>query len=410
MKKFLALILALVMALSLVACGEKAPADDAATPDDGAVVESTVKVGFICLHDENSTYDLNFINGAKEAIANLGLTEADYILKTNIPEGQECYEAAMDLVDAGCNIIFANSFGHEPYMLQAAQEVPEVEFCHATGTMAHTAGVANYHNAFASIYEGRFLAGVAAGMKINEMIESGKITADQAKMGYVGAFTYAEVVSGYSSFYLGAKSVCPSVTMDVTFTGSWYDEALEKEGAQKLIAGNCVLISQHADSLGAPTACENAGIPNVSYNGSTQAAGPNTYIISSRINWAPYYEFAINAVKNGETIPADWTGTLGTGSVVLTDLNEAVAAPGTAEKIAEVKAALEAGTLNVYDCATFTVKGENLASYMADVDTDDAYTPDTEVIDGGVFYESKFRSAPYFDLEIDGITRLDVAF
>ena len=410
MKKFLALILALVMALSLVACGEKAPADDAATPDDGAVVESTVKVGFICLHDENSTYDLNFLNGAKEAIANLGLTEADYIIKTNIPEGQECYEAAMDLVDAGCNIIFANSFGHEPYMLQAAQEVPEVEFCHSTGTMAHTAGVANYHNAFASIYEGRFLAGVAAGMKLNEMIESGKITADQAKMGYVGAFTYAEVVSGYSSFYLGAKSVCPSVTMDVTFTGSWYDEALEKEGAQKLIAGNCVLISQHADSLGAPTACENAGIPNVSYNGSTQAAGPNTYIISSRINWAPYYEFAINAVKNGEAIPADWTGTLATGSVVLTDLNDAVAAPGTAEKIAEVKAALEAGTLHVYDCSTFTVKGENLASYMADVDTDDAYTPDTEVIDGGVFYESKFRSAPYFDLEIDGITRLDVAF
>ncbi len=409
MKKFLALILALVMALSLVACGEKAPVDEG-TPDDGAVVESTVKVGFICLHDENSTYDLNFLNGAKEAIANLGLTEADYIIKTNIPEGQECYEGAMDLVDGGCNIIFANSFGHEPYMLQAAQEVPEVEFCHSTGTMAHTAGVPNYHNAFASIYEGRFLAGVAAGMKLNEMIESGKITADQAKMGYVGAFTYAEVVSGYSSFYLGAKSVCPSVTMDVTFTGSWYDEALEKEGAQKLIAGDCVLISQHADSLGAPTACENAGIPNVSYNGSTQAAGPNTYIISSRINWAPYYEFAINAVKNGETIPADWTGTLGTGSVLLTDLNEAVAAPGTAEKIAEVKAALEAGTLNVYDCATFTVKGEALSSYMADVDTDDAYTPDTEVIDGGVFYESKFRSAPYFDLEIDGITRLDVAF
>ena len=410
MKKFFALILALVMALSLVACGEKAPADDAATPDDGAAVESTVKVGFICLHDENSTYDLNFINGAKEAIANLGLTEADYILKTNVPEGQECYETAMDLVDDGCNIIFANSFGHEPYMLQAAKEVPEVEFCHATGTLAHTEGVANYHNAFASIYEGRFLAGVAAGMKLNEMIDSGKITADQAKMGYVGAFTYAEVVSGYSSFYLGAKSVCPSVTMDVTFTGSWYDEALEKEGAQKLIDGDCVLISQHADSLGAPTACENAGIPNVSYNGSTQAAGPNTYIISSRINWAPYYEFAINAVKNGETIPADWTGTLATGSVVLTDLNEAVAAPGTAEKIAEVKAALEAGTLNVYDCSTFTVGGVNLASYMADVDTDAEYAPDTEVVDGGVFYESKFRSAPYFDLEIDGITRLDVAF
>ena len=409
MKKFLALILALVMALSLVACGEKAPVDEG-TPGGDEVVEPAVKVGFICLHDENSTYDLNFLNGAKEAIANLGLTEADYIIKTNIPEGQECKEAALDLVDAGCNIIFANSFGHEPYMLQAAQEVPDVEFCHSTGTLAHTAGVPNYHNAFASIYEGRFLAGVAAGMKLNEMIEAGEITAEQAKMGYVGAFTYAEVVSGYSSFYLGAKYVCPSVTMEVTFTGSWYDEALEKEGAQKLIDGDCVLISQHADSLGAPTACENAGVPNVSYNGSTQAAGPNTYIISSRINWAPYYEYAINAVKNGEAIAADWTGTLATKSVLLSDVNEAVAAAGTAEKLAEVQAALEAGTLNVYDCSTFTVKGENLTSYMADVDTDAAYTPDTEVIENGVFYESKFRSAPYFDLEIDGITRLDVAF
>ena len=406
MKKFLALILALVMALSLVACGNDAPPADDGAADDGAAAPA-VKVGFICLHDENSTYDLNFLNGAKEAIANLGLTEADYIIKTNVPESSECYETAMDLVDDGCNIIFANSFGHEPYMLQAAQEVPDVEFCHSTGTLAHTAGVPNYHNAFASIYEGRFLAGVAAGMKLNEMIEAGEITADQAKMGYVGAFTYAEVVSGYSSFYLGAKSVCPTVTMDVTFTGSWYDEALEKEGAQKLIDGDCVLISQHADSLGAPTACENAGVPNVSYNGSTQAAGPNTYIISSRINWAPYYEYAINAVKNGQAIDADWTGTLATGSVLLSDVNESVAAAGTAEKLAEVQAQLEAGTLNVYDCSTFTVKGENLTSYMADVDTDADYTPDTEVIENGVFYESKFRSAPYFDLEIDGITRLD---
>ncbi|MBP3699347.1 MAG: BMP family ABC transporter substrate-binding protein [Oscillospiraceae bacterium] len=423
MKKFLALILALVMALSLVACGNDAPPADDGAADDGAAT-TAVKVGFICLHDENSTYDLNFLNGAKEAIANLGLTEADYIIKTNVPESSECYETAMDLVDDGCNIIFANSFGHEPYMLQAAQEVPDVEFCHSTGTLAHTAGVPNYHNAFASIYEGRYLAGVAAGLKLNEMIEAGDITADQAKMGYVGAFTYAEVVSGYSSFYLGAKSVCPSVTMEVTFTGSWYDEALEKEGAQKLIDRDCVLISQHADSLGAPTACENAGVPNVSYNGSTQAAGPNTYIISSRINWAPYYEYAINAVKNGQAIDADWTGTLATGSVVLEPINDAVAAPGTAEKIAEVQAALEAGTLHVYDCATFTCtisdtvnafKAETLkldadgyiTSYMADVDTDEAYAGDTEVIDGGVFYESKFRSAPYFDLEIDGITRLD---
>ena len=408
MKKFLALILALVMALSLVACG----GNNNETPDDGNTdgEAAKVKVGFITLHDENSTYDLNFINGAKEAIANLGLTEDDYILKTNVPEGQECYEAAVDMVDAGCNIIFADSFGHEPYMIQAAQEFPEVQFCHSTGTRAHTEGLANYHNAFASIYEGRYLAGIAAGMKMNEMIEAGKFTADEAKMGYVGAFTYAEVISGYTSFYLGAKSVCPTVTMDVTFTGSWYDEALEKEGAQKLIAGGCKLISQHADSFGAPTACENAKVPNVSYNGSTKSAGPNTYIISSRINWAPYYEYAIKAVMDGTEIKTDWTGDLSTGSVVLEEINDAVAAKGTAEAIADAKAKLEKGEIHVFDCANFTVKGEHLTSYKADVDTDAAYTADTEVIKDGYFAESEFRSAPYFDLEIDGITRLDVNF
>ena len=410
MKKFLAMLLALVMALSLVACGKQndTPAGDEGNND--ADTTATVKVGFITLHDENSTYDLNFINGAEEAIANLGLTEADYILKTNVPEGQECYEAAVDMVDKGCNIIFADSFGHEPYMIQAAQEYPDVQFCHSTGTRAHTEGLANYHNAFASIYEGRYLAGIAAGMKLNAMIEAGEFTADEALVGYVGAFTYAEVVSGYTSFFLGVRSVCPTATMKVTFTGSWYDEALEKEGAQKLIGLGCKLISQHADSLGAPTACENAGIPNVSYNGSTQAAAPNTYIISSRINWAPYYEYAIKAVMDGTEIATDWTGTLATGSVVLTDLNTAVAAEGTAEAIAAATEKLEKGELHVYDTSTFTVKGEALTSYLADVDTDADYTPDTEVVHDGYFSESEFRSAPYFDLEIDGIERLDVAF
>ena len=409
MKKFLALMLALVMALSLVACGEKKDptGDDTKTPAEG----SKVKVGFITLHDENSTYDKNFIDAAKEACANLGLVEnEDYFIKTNVGETEQCAEVAADLVDAGCNIIFADSFGHEPYMIQVAKENPEVQFCHSTGTRAHTEGLANYHNAFASIYEGRYLAGIAAGMKLNAMIEAGDIKAEEAKMGYVGAFTYAEVVSGYTSFYLGAKSVCPTVTMDVTFTGSWYDETLEKEGAEKLIQGGCKLISQHADSLGAPTACENAGVPNVSYNGSTQAACPNTYIISSRINWAPYYEYAIKAVMDGTAIDADWTGTLSTNSVVLTDLNTTVAAEGTAEAIAAATEKLEKGEIHVFDCSTFTVKGEALTSYMADVNTDDAYTPDTEVVHDGYFSESEFRSAPYFDLQIDGINLLDTNF
>ena len=425
MKKFLAMLLALVMALSLVACGEKKdPAgDDTKNPDEG----SKVKVGFITLHDENSTYDKNFIDAAKEACANLGLVEnEDYFIKTNVGETEQCAEVAADLVDAGCNIIFADSFGHEPYMIQVAKENPDVQFCHSTGTRAHTEGLANYHNAFASIYEGRYLAGIAAGMKLNAMIEAGDIKAEEAKMGYVGAFTYAEVVSGYTSFYLGAKSVCPTVTMDVTFTGSWYDETLEKEGAEKLIQGGCKLISQHADSLGAPTACENAGVPNVSYNGSTKDSCPNTFIVSSRIDWAPYYEMCIKAVMAGTEIPADWTGTLATGSVVLTDVNETAAAAGTAEAIEAAKAKLEAGEIHVFDCANFTTKVDDkvntfkadylkldeaghITSYMADVDTDAAYTGDTEVIKDGYFAESEFRSAPYFDLQIDGINLLDTA-
>ena len=420
MKKFVALLLALAMVFALCACGNSNSAapkqDDAAEssqPSDNASENqsaadlSALKVGFIFLHDENSTYDLNFMNAAKEACEALGV---ESVFKTNIPEDQSCYEAAAELADAGCNIVFADSFGHEDYIIQAAKEFPKVQFCHSTGTKAHTEGLDNYHNAFASIYEGRYLAGGAAGLKLNEMIDNGDFAAEDAKIGYVGAFTYAEVVSGYTSFFLGARSVCPTATMEVTFTGSWYDETAEKEAANKLIANGCKLVSQHADSMGAPTACETAGVPNVSYNGSTISACPNTFIVSSRIDWAPYYEFVINAVANGETIPADWTGTLATGSVVLTEVNEAAAAAGTADKIAEVKAALEAGTIHVFDTANFTVGGETLTSYMADVDTDANYEADTEVILDGYFHESEMRSAPYFDLRIDGITLLDEAY
>ncbi|MCR4814467.1 MAG: BMP family ABC transporter substrate-binding protein [Lachnospiraceae bacterium] len=394
MKKFLSILLICTLMLGLVGCA-----------GGGATKGDDFKVGFIFLHDENSTYDLNFINAAKESCELLGV---EYVLKTNIPEGQECYDAACELADSGCDIIFADSFGHEDYMIEAAKEYPDVQFCHSTGTKAHTEGLKNYHNAFASIYEGRYLAGVAAGMKLNEMIDNGEITEDQCKIGYIGAYTYAEVISGYTSFFLGARSICPSATMDVTFTGSWYDETAEKEAATKLIDGGCVLISQHADSMGAPTACENAGVPDVSYNGSTVDACPNTFIVSSRINWTPYYTMAIKNTKEGKEIPTDYVGTIGTGSIELTDFGPA-AAPGTAEKVAEVKERLIQGTEKVFDVSTFTVDGEIVNSYMADVDTDPEYAGDHEVIVDGYFAESGegFRSAPYFDLKIDGITLLD---
>jgi len=401
MKKILALVLALCLCLAA-----------AASLADG-VAKEDIKLGVILLHDEDSTYDNNFINGVKDAAANLGLAEDQVIIKRNIPESNDCYETALDLADEGCQIIFADSFGHETFMLQAAKEKPEVEFCHATGTMAHTEGLANFHNAFAAIYEGRYLAGVAAGMKLNELKEAGKLKGEVPMMGYVGAFTYAEVVSGYTSFYLGAKSICPDVIMKVQFTGSWYDEKEEKAAAEALIAAGADLISQHADSMGAPTACENAGIPDISYNGSTVESCPNTFIVASRIDWAPYFEYIVNQKIAGEAIATDWTGTIATGSVVLTDVNEKAAAPGTVEKIAEVKAELEAGTLHVYDTAKegfITVEGKQLDSYKADVDTDAAYEKDTEVVSDGYFHESEYRSAPYFDVTIDGIELLNTAF
>ena len=392
MKKITALVLVLVMVFALCACG-------GADADNGKL-----KVGFIFLHDENSTYDKNFMDAAKAACEKMGV---EYELRTNIPEGQECYETAADLADGGCKLVFADSFGHEDFMIQAAKEFPDVQFCHATGTKAHTEKLDNYHNAFASIYEGRFLAGVAAGMKINEMIEAGEITEEQAKMGYVGAFPYAEVKSGYTSFYLGAKSVCPSVTMEVTFTNSWYDPTLENEAANKLIENDCVLISQHADSMGAPSACEQAGVPNVSYNGSTIAAGPNTFIVSSRINWEPYFEYIIDCAMNGKAIDIDWTGTIATGSVELTEVNADVAAEGTQEAIDAAMAKMEAGELHVFDTSTFTVDGKELTSYLADVDDMGDFKGETEVVSDGYFHESEYRSAPYFDIDIDGIVNLD---
>ncbi|MCR5847736.1 MAG: BMP family ABC transporter substrate-binding protein [Lachnospiraceae bacterium] len=401
MKKILSIVLACLMVFGMVACTTGG--------NTGSNSNGKVKIGFIFLHDENSTYDLNFINAAKEACEKLGV---EYVLKTNIPEGQECYEAACELADAGCNVVFADSFGHEDYLIEAAKEYKNVEFCHATGTKAHTENLPNYHNAFASIYEGRYLAGIAAGMKLNEMIANGEITEDQAKIGYIGAYTYAEVISGYTSFFLGARSECPSATMEVTFTGSWYDETAEKEGAMKLINNGCVLISQHADSMGAPTACENAGVPDVSYNGSTESVAPNTFIVSSRINWVPYFELIIKAAQNGEKIPTDYSGTIQTGSVVLTELGKIAPAEGTQARMDEVKAELLAGTRKVFDTTTFTVNGETVTSYMADVDTDAEYQGDHEVITNSAFNESAegFRSAPYFDLRIDGITLLDESY
>lgn len=414
-KKVLALVLAIVvvavLCIGLVACNNNNNDDEITLPAYESIQEvdystlqipSTFKVGMICLHDNSSTYDKNFIDAMYDAIDQLGMSRSQLILKTNIDESAACTTAATQLVESGCNVIFADSFGHEKFLTSVAQANPNVQFCHATGVTAGTTGApANLHNAFASIYEGRYLAGIAAGMKLNEMIKEGKFTAEQAKIGYVGAFTYAEVISGYTSFYLGAKSVCPTVTMDVQFTGSWFDIAGEKTAAETLIGRGCKLISQHADSMGAPSACEEAGVPNVSYNGSTVTSCPDTFIVSSRINWTPYLKYMIAQTVKGEAITNNYLGTIKDGSVVLTNLGKNATAEGTVEKIVEARTKLANGTLNVFDTNTFTVNGNKLTTYTFE---------GTEVVVNGAFKESWVRSAPYFDVNIDGITMLNTAF
>lgn len=414
MKKILAMLLALCMVFALCACGSGAPAAPAAPAENTTTAPATeaapapeaaassVKVGLIFLHDENSTYDANFMNAALEVLNEMGL---EYVIKTQVPEDQTCYDTAADLADEGCNVIFSDSYGHQSYMLQAAQDYPEVQFVSATGDLALASGVENYHNAFAHIYMGRYLVGVVAGLKLNEMIEAGTITADQAKMGYVGAYAYAEVKSGYTSFFLGARSVCPTATMEVTFTNSWYDEALEKEAAEKLISNGCVLLSQHADSYGAPSACEAAGVPNISYNLDTSDAAPTTYLAASRIYWAPFFRYMLGQMVAGEAFDTDWCGSLETGSVEVISVS-ANATAGAAEMVEEVKAQLIAGNVHVFDTANFTVGGETVTNAFA-IDTDGDWVNDTsEAVIDGVFEESLYRSAPYFALDIDGITIL----
>ncbi|GHU41465.1 BMP family ABC transporter substrate-binding protein [Clostridia bacterium] len=401
MKKLCSIVLALSLSLALLAgcgTGSTGSTDTGEGSENGtaaAVDVSKIKVGAIYIGDENEGYTAAHMQGIKAMQKALGLSDSQIIEKKNIKEDQTCYDAAVDLADQGCNIIFGNSFGYEDYMLQAAKEFPKVQFCHATGYKAASSGLSNFHNYFTSIYEARYLAGVVAGLKLTQLITDGSITADQAKIGYVGAYPYAEVISGYTSFFLGAKSVCPSVTMEVRYTNSWGSIDLEKECAGALIADGCKLISQHADTTGAAVACQSAKIPVVGYNISMISAAPTEALTSAVNHWEPYYSYAVKSILDGTTIKTDWCEGFSDGSVDITELNDAVVAPGTAEKVDEVKVALTAGTLHVFDTATFTVEGKSPESF-----TDAA---GNELIFDGYFHESEFSSAPSFNLLIDGI-------
>ena len=416
LRKLVSVAMAGVMTLSLAACGGSGTADTTAAPASteaaadttaadageteakeaapaGGVAKEDLKVGFVFIGDENEGYTAAHYKGAMEMKEALGLADNQIIVKWNIPEDETAQDAAMDLADQGCQIVFANSFGHESYVIEAAKEYPEVQFCHATGFQAASSGLSNMHNYFTAIYEARYVSGVVAGMKLNQMIEDGTVAKDACKIGYVGAYPYAEVISGYTSFFLGVRSVCPDATMEVKYTN------LEKEAADALISDGCVLISQHADTTGAPTACEAAGVPCVGYNISMIATAPTQALTSSTNNWGAYVTEAVQHVVDGTEIPVDWCKGFSDGAVLITELNEAAVAPGTKEKVEEVEAKLAAGELHVFDTSTWTVEGKTLDSYKKD--------DGNEYISDGYFHESEFASAPAFDILIDGIKTID---
>lgn len=418
MKKILALLLALTMVFALAACGTKT-AETSASPDASAAVDtSAVKIGVILVHDENTGYDFAHIEGIKTAAAAVGIDpDTQIIWKYNVAEDEGCYDTATDLVEQGCTTIFSDSYGHQSYMLQAATENPDVTFVSMTGDNAALSTLPNLKNAFNYTFESRYVSGVVAGMKLKELVDAGTVAdtnknADGTiKIGYVGAYPYAEVVSGYTAFYLGVKSVVENVSMSVSYTNSWYDPTAEAEAANALISSGCIIISQHADSTGAPSACEAAlksGTPVycVGYNVDMLSVAPTSALTSAQNNWSVFYTYAFNCILKGEEIATDWASGYADGAVMISALGASCAA-GTAEKVAEVEAAIKDGTLSVFDCSKFTVGGEAVTTYLA-IDTDGDWVGDTgEAITDGIFSESTLRSAPYFGLRIDGITELN---
>ena len=408
-KRVLALLLAGAMMLGLAACSSSDNSDNGA----GNGETKTVKVGLVCIGDENDQgYTYNFIRGkeaATEALKEKGI-DVQWVVKYNIGEDSTCEDANIELAEDGCNLIINTSYGFEPYMLKVAPDYPDIQFVGCTNQASWNDDLDNTHNAFANIYEGRYLAGVVAGMKMQEMIDNGDITADEAVIGYVGAFSFAEVISGFTAYYLGAKSVCPSVTMKVQFVGSWGDATLEANAASALCDLGCIMISQHSDNSTPATAAQSAGAFHTGYNNDMSSIAPEASLISTRIDWSVYFEYVIEAVANGKAFDQDWCQGMNEGAVVMTDLNEAIAAAGTAEKLAEVEEAIRSGALQVFDTSTFTVDGAEVTTSFA-LDTDGDFVPDSvEAVHDGAYHESEAQSAPYFALRIDGIEWLNESY
>ena len=370
--------------------------------------------------DENEGYTYAHIEGIKEAASELGIAEDQIVWKYTVHEDATCYDAAADLVDAGCNFVISNSYGHQSYMQQAAEEFTDVTFVSMTGDMANQLNYDNFKNAFTYVYESRYVSGVIAGMKVKELVEAGELPDSsfdedgKVKIGYVGAYPYAEVVSGYTAFFLGVQSVYDLVTMQVQYTNSWFDITAESEAAKALMSNGCVIIGQHADSTGAPSAVQEA-VENgakcysIGYNVDMLSVAPQAALTSATNNWSVYYKYAFESIMNGEEIATDWASGYADEAVAVTALGESCA-EGTAEKVAEVEGEIRDGSLNVFDTSKFTVDGVTMDSYFIDLNGDfacDEGDENAQAIKDGYFHESVLRAAPAFDIRIDGITELN---
>ena len=331
------------------------------------------------------------------------------IFKYNVPEDETCADAAVDLAEEGCNIIISDSYGHQSYMMQVASEYEDVIFVAATGDTAAYEPVVNVVNVFPYTFQSRYVSGVVAGMKLKELMDAGTVT--DPYVGYVGAYPYAEVVSGYTAFFLGIQSIVPEAHMDVQYTNSWYDPIAEGEAANALMAKGCVIIGQHADSTGAPAAVQaalegGAVAYSVGYNIDMLAVAPDAALTSAQNNWSAMYYPILERMVSGEVMYSDFALGADNNGVMISALGPNCAA-GTQEKVDEVWAALKDGSLSVFDTANFTVGGEKVTSFMA-LDMDGDFVGDIgEAIVDGIFEESVIRSAPYFSLRIDGITELN---
>ena len=383
----------------------------------GGIPASDIKVGVILIGNEDEGYSYAHIEGILTAQQNLGLTDDQIIWKYDIPEDYVAFYECIDLAEQGCNIIFTNSYGHQSFTQQAAEEFPDVIFVSMTGDTARISGLPNLKNAFTGIHEARYVAGVVAGMKIRELVECDRLKISNydadgnVKVGYVGTFPYAEVISGYTAFYLGIKSIIETVVMEVHFIYSWSDFALEKAAAEDLISAGCVIIGQHADTTGAPFAAQHAfnsgeNVFCVGYNIDMLPPAPDAALTSPTNDWSVYYTYAIRTIIEGGVIDTDWCRGYSEAVVDITDLGPHAAA-GTAEAVAAAVAALASGTLHVFDTSTFTVGGQKVTSFLATDTNGDFVGEEDEAIFDGYLHECYFRSAPYFNLAIDGIIRLN---